>query len=231
MTTGSSVEPGVIDLLGFLACAELDAFFRLADDAAAAPTLRAKGRLAALAAAEQEHYQEIRSRLADLGVDPEEAMAPFVDVLDRWRARTEPQNWAERLVKAYVADGIAGDFYAKVAALADDETRALVDGVLSEAGRADFVAAAVREALEEDPKAAGRLALWARRLVGEALSQAQEVAVDRPALAALLARGAGQDDGDGVDPSGVGDLAAVSRMFASLTEGHTGRLRAMGLTD
>lgn len=230
MTKGPSVNPGVIDLLGLLAYAELGSFFRLAGDAVLAPTLRGKGRLAALAATEQAHHQVLHDRLEELGVDPEEAMAPFVEPLDAWQARTEPKTWLESLVKTYVADGIAGDFYRRVAELADDETRILVEGVLAETGRAEFVAETVREALAEDPVLAGRLSLWARRLVGEALGQAQAVAVQRPRLAALLGEGSDRPGTEGVDATGLGDLAAVSRMFASLTDRHAARLEAMGLT-
>jgi len=226
MTHGPSAEPGVIDLLGLLAYAELGSFFRLADDAGLAPSLRSKGQLAALAATEQAHYQSLRDRLEELGVVPEEAMEPFVEPLDAWHDRTEPQSWLESLVKTYVGEGIAGDFYRKVAELADEDTRTLVEGVLAETDRAEFVSATVRAAVEEDPKLVGRLSLWARRLVGEALSQAQAVAVSRPRLAALLAG----DGGHAADGTGLGDLAAVSRMFASLTDRHSDRLKAMGLT-
>lgn len=225
MTKGPSADPGVIDLLGLLAYAELGSFFRLADDAGLAPSLRTKGDLAGLAADEQRHYRLLRERLEELGVDPEEAMAPFVKPLDAWHERTEPQSWLESLVKAYVGDGIAGDFYLKVAELADPATRELVEDVLAETGRAEFIAEQVRAALELDPKLAGRLSLWARRLVGEALSQAQTVAVERPELAALVTRDAEAAE----DGSGLSDLAAVSRMFAKLTEGHAKRLSAMGL--
>jgi hypothetical protein len=231
MTTGSSTPPGVIDLLGLLAYAELGSFFRLADDAGLAPSLLSKGQLAGLAAAEQAHYQALRDRLEELGVDPEEAMEPFVAPLDLWHERTAPQSWLESLVKTYVGDGIAGDFYRKVAELADEETRILVEGVMAETGRAEFVAGTVRAALEEDPKLAGRLSLWARRLVGEALSQAQAVAVSRPELATLLAGGAPGKRREDADAAGIGDLAAVSRMFASLTDRHAARLKAMGLAE
>ena len=67
----------------------------------------------------------------------------------------------------------------------------------------------VLRAIEDDPKIAGRLALWARRLMGEALSQAQRVAAERDALSALLV--------GGVDRPAL-DLAAIARMFARLTE-------------
>ncbi|MBB4929887.1 hypothetical protein F4561_000707 [Lipingzhangella halophila] len=217
----------VIDLLGLLAYAELVAFFRLSDNAELAPTLVAKGELAGLAAAEYTHYKRVRDRLAELGADPEEVMAPFTEPLDAWHDRTKPQTWLESLVKAYVGDGIAGDFYREVAESADEETRALAQSVLSESGRGDFIASQVREAVERDPSLAGRLSLWARRLVGEALSQAQIVATTRVELAALLVSGAGEAEPE--SESGSGDLAAVSRMFAKLTDAHNARLEAMGL--
>ena len=71
-----------------------------------------------------------------------------------------------------------------------------------------------------DPRVAGRLALWGRRLVGEALSQAQRVAADRDALSALLVGGA--------DRPGV-DLAEIGRMLARLTDNHTRRMQELGL--
>ena len=41
--------------------------------------------------------------------------------------------------------------------------------------------------IAEDHRLGGRLALWGRRLMGEALTQAQRVAGDRDSLTALLA--------------------------------------------
>jgi hypothetical protein len=67
---------------------------------------------------------------------------------------------------------------------------------------------------------AGRLALWGRRLMGEALSQAQLVAAERDSLTSLLT--------GGVDRPGM-DLAAIGRMFARITEYHTERMAALGL--
>ncbi|HET8767791.1 MAG TPA: ferritin-like fold-containing protein, partial [Pedococcus sp.] len=86
----------------------------------------------------------------------------------------------------------------------------------------DFVVKVVREAIKDDPKVAGRLALWGRRLVGEALSQAQQVAVERDALASLLVGGVGTGR-----PSA--DLAELGRMFARLTDEHTRRMGRLGL--
>ncbi|MEU0482220.1 ferritin-like fold-containing protein [Streptosporangium sp. NPDC006013] len=211
----SDSPPGVSDLLGVLAYAELTAFLRLAEDATRyAPSLTDRAALGGLAAAEYAHFELLRDRLADLGVDPEEAMAPFVGPLDDWHAQTAPGDWLEALVKAYVGTGIALDFYREAAIGVDDRTRNLVEEVLADEGRSQFAVERVGAALQEDPKQAGRLALWARRLVGEALSQGQHVAAARPELAALLVDAAGED---------------IGRMFARLTEKHGNRMAALGL--
>jgi hypothetical protein len=210
-----------VDLLGALAYGELTGFLRLAQDAGGAPTLPETAALGALAVDEFAHYRLLSERLVALGADPQAAMAPFVPALDAYHERTTPNDWLEGLVKAYVGEGIATDFYREIAAYAPAPTRDLVRRVLEETGGAEFVVGAVRQAIEEDPRVAGRLALWARRLVGEALSQAQRVAADRDALAALVVGGA--------DSPGA-DLVEVGRMFSRITEAHVRRMSRLGLT-
>jgi len=211
---------GALDLLGLLAYGALTAFDRLAEDARMAPTLPDKVQLATMAARQVAHFERVRSRLGEFGVDVMTAMRPFHEAFNAFHDYTRPKDWLEGLVKAYVGDGIAADFYREVAAFVDADTRALVHEVLADSGHADFVVDNVRAAIENDPKVAGRLALWGRRLVGEALSQAQRVAADRDALTSLLT--------GTVDRPGL-DLAAISRMFSRLIENHTRRMSALGL--
>lgn len=212
----------VVDLLGALAYGELTAFERLADDASFAPTIADKAVLAKMAVAEYNHFALLRARLAEMGVSPEAAMEPFIQALEEFHARTAPADWLEGLVKAYVGDGIAEDFYREVSAYLDDSTRDLVLTVLEDTGHSEFAVDRVRAAIEADPRVGGRLALWGRRLVGEALSQAQRVAAERDALASLLV--------GGVAHRGA-DLAEVGRMFARLTENHTKRMDELGLAS
>ncbi len=223
---GSSAlqDPGyrraLVDLIGAIAYGELSAFERLAEDSQMAPSLEDKAALAAMATAEFTHFACLRDRLAELGADPVTAMAPFQASVDAFHSHTRPADWLEGLVKAYVGDGLAADFYREVAAFLDADTRNLVLETLEDTGHSAFAVERVRRAIDQDPKVAGRLALWARRLMGEALSQAQRVAAERDALSALLA--------GGVDRPGM-DLAAIGRMFARLTENHTRRMSALGL--
>lgn len=210
---------GVIDLLGLLAYASLVAFFRLSDDAALAEALADKAALAELAVAEFGHFQLLRRQIEAAPADPATAMQPFVAAIDAFHARTAPSDWLEGLVKAYVGDGMAADFYRTAAEVLDEPTRSVVLEVLADTGRAEFAIARVREAIQADPRVAGRLALWARRLVGEALGQAQRVAAEREPLARLLAGGS------------AFQLGEIGRMFARLTDSHAQRMAALGLAD
>ncbi len=220
LQTDPDYRAAVIDLLAVLAYGELTAFERLAADAAMAPSIDDKAALAGMATAEYRHFQVLRDRLAELGVDPQAAMAPFRRAYEDFHEQTAPSDWLEGLVKAYVGDGIGIDFYREISNYVDEDTRALVVSVCDDMGQSAFIVDRVRAAIVEDPRVGGRLALWGRRLVGEALSQAQRVAAERDALSTLLV--------GGVDRPGT-DLAEIGRMLARLTDNHARRMSALGL--
>jgi hypothetical protein len=203
-------------LLGVLAYGELVAFDRLAEDARHAPSLEGRVALADMAAIEIGHYHRLAGRLAQLGVPPWTAMAPFVPALEQFHARTAPASWLESLVKAYVGDGMAADFYREIAELVDPDTRQLIFEVLADTGSAAFAVREVRAAIELAPALAGRLALWGRRLVGEAISQTQHVLAEHDALMQLLMEG-------------TGDLTGVSALIGRITDRHADRMAALGL--
>jgi hypothetical protein len=208
----------VVDLLGALAYGELCAFERLAADAGLAPTLADKAELARMAATEMRNFDALSAHLQERGVDPEVAMRPFVGPLDTFHDLTQPSTWLEGLVKAYVGDGIARDFYREIASYLDDEpTRRLVQEALVDTDPAAFVVDRVRAAIAADSTLAGRLALWARRLVGEALTQTQRAAVERDALIDLV--------------SARGDLADLLALMTRVTAAHTARMEALGLAS
>lgn len=218
--TDPSYRAAVVDLLGVITYGEIAAFERLAEDSKLAPSLEDKVALAAMASAEFGNVIRLRDRLEALGADPFAAMAPFRTAVDSFHDHTSPSSWLEGLVKAYVGDGLARDFYREIAAHVDVETRELILVSLGDTTHSEFVVERVRRAIEEDHRVGGRLALWGRRLMGEALTQAQRVAADHDALSALLA--------GGVDRPGM-DLAALGRMFNRLTERHAERMAELGL--
>ncbi len=220
MTAEEPEAPAVVDLLGLIACGELFAFENLAKDVAMADTLAVKAQLGDMACREFGHFLQVRDRLQEMGADPDEAVDAYMATLANYHAKTAPRDLEEGLLKAYVGDGIAADFGKEIAEYVDSDTRAFIHEILAGTGQAEFVVGYMQQSLSQDPGAAGRLALWGRRLMGEALAQAQRVAADRPDLAQLVM--------GGPETPGAG-LARFSALLTRLTEKHSDRMRSMGL--
>ncbi len=207
----------VTDLLGIVAYGELSGFERLSSDARFSPSLADRANLGRLAVQEFEHFERVGRFVAELGVTIDDAMAPFQSSIDAFHERTRPGDWYESLMKAYVIDAFSGDFYRSLADSLDPRTRRLISTIDSGEGAAQLQRR-LKEALADDPRLASRLALWGRRLVGEALTQAQRVGFEREYLAGLLFA----DEAN--------QTQHTTALFSQLTRNHSRRMSALGLT-
>ncbi|WP_019930896.1 ferritin-like fold-containing protein [Nocardia sp. BMG111209] len=209
-------HPGVTDLFAVLAYGEISAFYRLAEEAELSPTLRGKVAAAKMAAAEMGHFRTLEQALAERGVDAFDAMAPFVAALDDYHVSTDPSTWLESMVKFYVGDGIAADFYTVLAVSLAPEVSSVVRDVLAETGHSEFVVEEVRSAVAVSRSERDRLTLWGRRLLGEAITQAQFVMAQRDELTELVL-------------GATGDLNGIGALFDHMQTRHTERMRILGL--
>ncbi len=209
-------HPGVSELYAVLAYGEISAFYRLAEDARMAPSMRGRVALASMAAAEMSHFESLVEALSDRGVEVYAAMDPFVRALDDYHASTNPSTWLEVLVKAHVGDGLAADFYREIAHTLDPAVASTVREVLAETGHSEFVVHEVLTRVQASSQDKARLMLWGRRLLGEAITQAQYVLAQRESLTDLVI-------------TASGDLNGVAALFDRMQEQHAERMRVLGL--
>lgn len=209
-------HPGVNELFALLAYGEVAAFYRLTEEARMAPNLRGRISMAGIAAAEMGHYELLRDALERRGVDVVAAMSKYVSALENYHRLTTPSTWLEALVKTYVGDALAADLYLEIADGLPDEVADVVRAALSETGHSQFVVAEVRAAVTSSGKQRSRLALWSRRLLGEAITQAQFLLADHDELVDLVV-------------SGTGGLGQLGAFFERLQRTHDSRMRELGL--
>jgi tRNA isopentenyl-2-thiomethyl-A-37 hydroxylase MiaE len=212
----SADHPGVSELFALLAYGEVAAFYRLTDEARMAPDLRGRISMARMAAAEMGHYELLRDALERRGVDVVPAMYRYASALEDYHRLTMPSTWLEALVKTFVGDALAADFYLEIADALPDEVAGVVRAVLSETSHSQFVVAEVRAAVNASEKQRSRLALWSRRLLGEAITQAQYVLADHDELVNLVV-------------SGTEGLTQLSEIFDRLQRTHNDRMQQLGL--
>jgi 1,2-phenylacetyl-CoA epoxidase catalytic subunit len=213
----SGAARATVDLLGVLAYGELSAFDRLSEDARTAPTLSGRATLSKIAAAEMGHFVLLEEHLSGIGVAVEDAMVPFVAAWDSYHASTAPRSWLESIVKVYLGDGLAADFYREISGWLPGPTGELVQRVLADTGHSAFAEREVHAACAADRRLRDKLALWGRRLLGEAVTQAQQIVAERDELAAFII-------------TGSGDLSGIATLLKRVQSNHGKRMAKLGLS-
>ena len=158
----------------------------------------------------------MRDALERRGVDVVSAISRYASALDNYHRLTTPSTWLEALVKTYVGDALAADLYLEIADALPDEVADVVRETMSETGHSQFVVAEVRAAVTKSARQRSRLALWSRRLLGEAITQAQYVLAEHDELVDLVVS---RTDG----------LTQLAEFFDRLQHTHDDRMRELGL--
>ncbi|GAB3655150.1 ferritin-like domain-containing protein [Zhihengliuella somnathii] len=197
-------------LFGLMAYRELTTFERLSSDARFSPRLADRAELARLAVTEFEHFELVCAELVAAGRDPQEAMEPFVEHIDGLHERTRPGDWYESLMKAYVLDAVAADVYRVLGVRIGVHADRVARRIQELDAQAEWLTGRLKADLD-DERLRSRLALWGRRLMGEALTRSRS----------LLAT------------TEFGTLLTADEekeLFATLVRHHAQRMSALGLT-
>lgn len=218
-------EPKVF--LGQLAYLQLSQFEILTNELKFSPKTQYKAELSEAAAKSFEKYRAISKKLAGLGVDPTDAMDPYVERIETFHSRTTGNSWHESIIKVYLVSGLLDDFYRRLAVGLDPLMRADVEKALNDKKFEAFAKRVLLESMAADPQLASNLALWGRRLMGDVLLELRAAFDNRklagfPKTKKLTA----------IEERDL-NLAAYSKiepLISELIGAHTVRMDALGLT-
>lgn len=233
--TATALGDDVLEVLGLAAYTDLRWFCLVAGQAADAPSLALRQRMAELASEVLDRQRRTLAVAARHGAGAEVAMGPFDGLLDDFEARTAPMTWWEGVVKAYVGHAVAADVCRTAVHGLPPEARAEALDILDGPAVDDGLVHLLSGGVSGDPVLAARLALWGRRVVGEALGVVQRLLATRPRFAdmAAAARAGLSEDGASVPgraggPRSDGD-DVQAWIFARLTAEHTRRMDRLGM--
>ncbi|HEV2634756.1 MAG TPA: ferritin-like fold-containing protein [Actinocrinis sp.] len=148
-----------------------------------APGLADRIAVAEASAGALARYRAALDRLIAADQDPAAAMAASVRFVDGARARVAPSTWWEALVVAVVWVPLVQVLAAAAPPEASGaDASAPEPGDSAAAKRDGWAVWRVRDAVEADPALGARLALWGRRLGGEAIALAAGFAELEPSV-------------------------------------------------
>lgn len=176
-----------------------------------APDFRTRRNQEHVAERERENASLLEARLAEIGsMELERVFRPF---LDPFFEHTQPADWLEAQTWHYVGDALVRDFADSLIPVLDRISAEVTRRALAERDEQEsFALDEITRLVEEDPPAAERVAAYARRVIGEALTQTRRALNETGALRSLL----GSDE-------------VEKRFLLNLLQRHRERLDRLGI--
>lgn len=202
----------VAEILAALAYGERRAAERAHANIALAPDGRRRVAQESVAARERRNFELVDARLRELA-DPEleERFQPYFDA---FFDRTDPQDWAEAMTWHYVGDAWVSHFTDVLTPFLDTVSAEVVRGSIGDReAQESFALEELSRMMEEDPAVRSRIAAYARRIVGEALTHTRRALAATRVLAALMG---GHDE-------------LEKRLVLDILEGHRRRFDRLGI--
>lgn len=215
-TPATPEDRAVATLYEIFLAGEYAAVQRLIEESAMAPTTADRVNVMRMLGSEIDHFDVLAQQVSAVGEVVDRAVARHVGVFEKYHRVTTPSNWLEVLVKLYIGDAMVADFFAEVGQTMPEPARGVISGVMAHTVSSDWARDEVRAAVRADPAVAAPLALWGRRLLGEAITHMQWVLAEDDAVTDLLF-------------AGTGSLTNAAAFFDTMAQRHSERMAAMGL--
>lgn len=209
----SDVRPALVPFVGQALGLELELVAKAGRVLADAPSLESRVVLAEVVRIHAARASDFARILESEPVDAAEAMRPYAETTRSFAAAIEGADWYEQVLALHVASGLLVDFFVAIApGLPGDDRDAMLRALRSESPHALLVGL-LQQAIEATPRLSDRLAVWGRRIVGDALLQ-MYLAVNGP------------DDAGRAVPS----QPRLEPAFNDIVASHTRRMDELGLT-
>lgn len=211
MSSEESIPGPVAQILAALSFGERLAFRRATENVALAPDFRTRRHQEHVAEREQENASLLEARVDEVGSkELEEAFRPF---LEAFFEHTNPADWLEAQTWHYVGDALVRDFADSLMPALDRISAEVTRRALAERDEQEsFALDEITRLVGDDPGAAERVATYARRVIGEALTQTRRALDETGALRTLL----GSDE-------------VEKRVLLNLLQRHRERLDRLGI--
>ena len=213
--------------LGQVAYHQLCTFEVLTNELKYSPNTSYKAELSAASSKHFLRYKALAKSLELLGVEPAEAMDPFIERIETYNSKLTGVDWYETLLKIYLTQGLLDDFFRRLAVGLDTKLAAEVNRALSDRTFEKFVVKVLNESMAKDPLLNSRLALWGRRVMGDTLLEVRSVLDDRKLAGVAKNRRLSNQELRDVR------LQAYTKLEPLITEliaAHSARMDALGLT-
>jgi len=204
------VMPDLLPYLGQAAYLQLEQSQTLSRVAADTDALAAKEVVSVAAGLAISKHQGIVAEIRRRGDEPAEAMRPFAEEIEGFRALLVGSDWRETLLAALMSGGLLDDFFIRLAGGLPGDVGPRIQQLLGADSGQEALLEVLRGEIAADPQLGSRLAMWGRRLVGDTL---------------LVARSALHLSGNR-----AADEERIEPIFTELIAAHTRRMDALGLT-
>lgn len=196
--------------------------YLMQDDSLNAPTPEIRERQLAISKKYKERAEEIEALIVKGGASEMDLQAEIRDRLDLLVQRTEGLGWHEDLMRIYIVFGILEDSLQQVAKGLSPAKRIKIETLMLDNSLQSFCQDELEKAIAENPEITGRLAMFGRMVVADALLEVR----DSVSLDALL------PDPRPTDPTELAreQFRVLEPFTSELISEHTLRMDRLGLT-
>ena len=196
--------------------------YLLQDDSINAPSSDIRARQLEISKKYRQRADEIKALIAKGGVSGMDLQAEIRDRLDVLVQRTEGFGWHEDLIRVHIVFGILEDSLHKVSKGLSPAKRIKIESLMLDRSLENFCQEELSKAIQASPEIAGRLAMFGRMVVADALLEVR----DSVSLDVILPKPL---------PSDPTELAreqfkALEPFTSELISEHTLRMDRLGLT-